>query len=153
MNLDTGAAVNTCALNFGSSGAGDGLFYRTASGELYYWWWTLAVSLCRSLNGRLAGVQKVLCSAEEILGEGSQDFYLRSEGGFVFLVQSNIGKDMRIHFRRLVSWYRRTQFIPVYIEDNILNLFLPEQRGEVNRNQSCENSQQPGDQYGTALRA
>ena len=36
MNLDTGAAVNTCALNFGSSGAGDGLFYRTASGELYY---------------------------------------------------------------------------------------------------------------------
>ena len=57
------------------------------------------MSLCRSLNGRLAGVQKVLCSAEEILGEGSQDFYLRSEGGFVFLVQSNIGKDMRIHFR------------------------------------------------------
>ena len=31
MNLDTGAAVNT--LNFGPGGAGDGRFYRTASGE------------------------------------------------------------------------------------------------------------------------
>ena len=33
MNLDTGAAVNECPLNFGPDGAGDGRFYRTASGE------------------------------------------------------------------------------------------------------------------------
>ena len=33
MNLDTGAALNTFPLNFGPSGAGDGRFYRTASGE------------------------------------------------------------------------------------------------------------------------
>ena len=33
MNLDTGAAVNTFPLNFGPEGAGDGKFYRTASGE------------------------------------------------------------------------------------------------------------------------
>ena len=33
MNLDTGAAVNTSPLNFGPDGAGDGRFYRTASGE------------------------------------------------------------------------------------------------------------------------
>ena len=33
MNLDTGAAVNTFPSNFGSDGAGDGRFYRTASGE------------------------------------------------------------------------------------------------------------------------
>ena len=33
MNLDTGAALNTCPLNFGPDGAGDGIFYRTASGE------------------------------------------------------------------------------------------------------------------------
>ena len=33
MNLDTGAAVNTFPLNFGPEGAGDGRFYRTASGE------------------------------------------------------------------------------------------------------------------------
>ena len=32
-NLDTGAAVNTFPLNFGPQGAGDGSFYRTASGE------------------------------------------------------------------------------------------------------------------------
>ena len=30
---DTGTAVNTCPLNFGPDGAGDGRFYRTASGE------------------------------------------------------------------------------------------------------------------------
>ena len=33
MNLDTGAAVNTFPLNFGPEGAGDGRFYRTASGD------------------------------------------------------------------------------------------------------------------------
>ena len=33
MNLDTGAAVNAFPLNFGPEGAGDGRFYRTASGE------------------------------------------------------------------------------------------------------------------------
>ena len=33
MNLDTGAAVNTFPLKFGPEGAGDGRFYRTASGE------------------------------------------------------------------------------------------------------------------------
>ena len=33
MNLDTGAAVNTFPLNLGPEGAGDGRFFRTASGE------------------------------------------------------------------------------------------------------------------------
>ena len=33
MNLDTGAAVNTFPWIFGPEGAGDGRFYRTASGE------------------------------------------------------------------------------------------------------------------------
>ena len=34
MNLDTGAALSTFPLNFGPDGAGDGRFYRTASGAL-----------------------------------------------------------------------------------------------------------------------
>ena len=50
MNLGTGAAVNTFPLNFGPEGAGDGRFYRTASGELL-----------RSLNGRLTGVLVQCC--------------------------------------------------------------------------------------------
>ena len=65
MNLDTGAAVNTFPLNFGPEGAGDGRFYRTASGE-----WILVGGawqfqgydengLFRSLNGTLTGVHKV----------------------------------------------------------------------------------------------
>ena len=32
MNLNTGAAVNTFPLDCGPEGAGDGIFYRTASG-------------------------------------------------------------------------------------------------------------------------
>ena len=72
MKLDTGAAVNTFPLNFGPERAGDGRFYRTASGE----WisdggaWRFQGydenGLLRSLNGRLAGAHKVLWSAAEI---------------------------------------------------------------------------------------
>ena len=72
MTLDTGAAVNTFPLNFGSEGEGDGRFYRTASGE-----WTLdggawqfkgydENGLLRLLNGRLTGAHKVLCSSAEV---------------------------------------------------------------------------------------
>ena len=67
MNLDMGAALNTCPLNFGPEGAGDGRFFRTASGE----WipdggaWQFQEydenGLLRSLNGRLIGAHKVLC--------------------------------------------------------------------------------------------
>ena len=72
MNLDTGAAVDTFPLNFGPERAGDGRFHRTASGE----WipdggaWQFQRydenGLLRSLNGRLTGMHKVLCSAAEI---------------------------------------------------------------------------------------
>ena len=59
VKLDTGAAVNTFPFKFGPEGAGDGRFYRTASGE----WipdcgaWQFQGydenGLVRSLNGRL----------------------------------------------------------------------------------------------------
>ena len=69
MNLDTGAAVNTFPSNFGPDGAGDGRFYRTASGE-----WILdggawqfqgydGNSLLRSLSARLTGVHTKFCAA------------------------------------------------------------------------------------------
>ena len=75
MNLDTRAAVNTFPPNFGSEGAGDGRFYRTASGEsiLDVRAWQFRGydenGLLRSLNGRLSGVHKVLCSAARSRGE------------------------------------------------------------------------------------
>ena len=88
MSLDTAAAVNTFPLTFGPGGAGDGSFYRTASGE----WipdggaWQFQGydenGLLRSLNGRLAGVHKVLCSAAEIACKGRQDFHLGHGGGY-----------------------------------------------------------------------
>ena len=96
--------MNTFTLNFGPDGAGDGRFYRTASGE----WipdggaWQFQGydenGLCRSLNGRLTGVHKLLCSAGEIACKGRQDFYLGSDSGFMIPVHSNSGHETRMHF-------------------------------------------------------
>ena len=76
MNLGTGAAVNTFPLQFGPEGAGDGRFYRTVSGEWILYGGALQFQgydgngLLRSLNWRLIGVHKVLCSAAEIACKG-----------------------------------------------------------------------------------
>ena len=48
MNLDTGAAMNTFLLNFGTEVSGDGRFYRTASGEWIPDGWNLAIPRIRS---------------------------------------------------------------------------------------------------------
>ena len=67
-NLDTETAANTFPLNFGRDGAELARFYRTGSGEciLDGGAWQFQVydedCLCRSLNGRLSGVHKVLNS-------------------------------------------------------------------------------------------
>ena len=104
MNMDTRAALNTFPLNFCPEGAGDGRFHRTASGE----WipdgraWDFqgydVNGLLRSLNGRLIGVHKVLCSAAEIACKGRQDFYLGHDGGYMIPIHSKIGQGMRISF-------------------------------------------------------
>ena len=75
-----------------------GRFCRTASGE----WsphggaWQLQGydenGLLRSLNGRLTGVHKVLCSAAEIACKGRQDFYLGDDGGYMIPIHSKIGQ-------------------------------------------------------------
>ena len=101
MNLDTGAAVKTFPSNFDPEGAGDGRFCRTASGE----WipdagaWQLQGyfenGLLSSLNGRLSGAHKVLCSAAEIACKGRQDFYLGHDSGYMIPIHSKIGQGMR----------------------------------------------------------
>ena len=67
MNQDAGAAVDTFQLNFGPEGAGDGRFYRTASGGEWIpgggAWQFQGYDengLLRSLDGRLIGVDTVL---------------------------------------------------------------------------------------------
>ena len=153
MNLDTGAAVNTFPLNFGPEGAGDGRFYRTASGE---WipdcgaWQFLGYdenSLLRSLNGRLTGAHKVLCSAAEIARKGRQDFYLGHDGGHMTPIHSKIGQGLRIHFEKMVIWHGKNELIPVYPESNIFNIYLNRETNDVN------NAQQSGNEYGRALRS
>ena len=138
MNLDTGAAVDTCSLNFCPDGEGDGWFHRAASGECIpdSGAWQCQCydenGLRRSLNGRLTGVHKVLWSAAEIAYKGRQDFCLGSDCGFVIPVHSKVGHEMRKHSERLVNGDGRKQLIPVYMEDNSSNFYLSK---EVNRNQ------------------
>ena len=77
-NLGTGTAVTTFPLNLGPDGAGYGSFYRTASGVSVSFSEELGKvtmeTVCRSLNGRLAGVHKVLSRAGEIACKGRKDF-------------------------------------------------------------------------------
>ena len=125
MNLDTGAAVNTFTLNFGAGGAGDGRFYRPASGG----WipdggaWKFQGydenGLLRSLSGRLIGVHKVLCSAAEIAYRGRQEFYFGHDGRYMIPIHRKIGQGMRIHVEDLVNWHGKNELIPVYLENNI----------------------------------
>ena len=101
-NLDTGATVNTVLLNFGPEGAGDGSFYRTASGEripdggAWQFQGHDEHGLPRSLNERLTGVHKVLCSAAEIACKERQDF-CQGHGGYMIPTHSKIGQGMRTH--------------------------------------------------------
>ena len=130
MNLDTGAAANPFPWNFGPEGAGDGRFYRTATGD---WipeggaWQYRGYDengLLRSLNGRLTDAHQVLCSAAEIACKGQQDFYLGHNGGYMIPIHSKIGQGMRIHFEKLVNGYGKNDLIPVYLETNIFNFYL-----------------------------
>ena len=106
MRLDIGAAVSTCPLNFGPDGSGGGRFYRTARGECIrdggacHFQAHYESGLWRSLNGRLMGVHKVLCSTGVIACDGHQEFYLGSDGGFMILVHRKKGLEMRINFER-----------------------------------------------------
>ena len=46
-----------------------------------------------SLNGRLTGVHKVLCSVAEIACKGRQDFYLGHDGGCMIPIHSKIVRE------------------------------------------------------------
>ena len=130
MNLDTRVPVNTFPLNCGPEGAGDGRFYRTASGE----WipdggaWQFQGydenGLLRSPNVRLTGVHKVLCSAAEIACKRRQDSNLGHDGGHMIPLHSKIGQGMRNHLDKLVNWHGKNEQILVYLENNIFNFYL-----------------------------
>ena len=166
MNLDTGAAVNTFPLNFGSEGAGDGRFYRTAGGEwipdggAWQFQGYVENGLRGSPNGRLSGVHKVLCSAAEIACKGREDFYFGHDGGYMIPICSNIGQEMRIHFEKLVIWYGKNELIPVYLENNIFNFYLNREVKSTETNNvndadhyPTKNSQQSGNEDGRAVRS
>ena len=163
MNLDMGAALNTCPLNCGPEGAGDGRFYRTASGE----WipdggaWQFQGydenGLLRSLNGRLTGAHKVLCIASEIECKGRHDFYLGHDGRYMILFHHNQG--MRLHFENVVNWNGKNELIPVFHENDIFNFYLNREvksteTNNVNDADHClaKNCHQFGNEYGRAVR-
>ena len=67
--------------------------------------------LLRSLNGRLTGAHKVLCSAGQ-------------NGGYMIPIHSKIGQGMRTHFEKLVHWHGKNDLILVYLENNTFNFHL-----------------------------
>ena len=93
--------MNRFPLKFGPNRAGDGRFYRTASGEWIHdgGAWQFPGfdenGLLRSLNGRLTGVHMVLCSAAEIACKGRQDFQLGHDGGSMIPIHCKIGHGTR----------------------------------------------------------
>ena len=164
VNLDTGAAVNTFPLNFGPEGAGDGRYYRAASGEwIPYgeaWQFYDENGLLRSLNGRLTALHKVLCSAAEIACKGRQDFYLGHDGGYMIPIHSKIGQGMKILFEKLVNWHGKNELIPFYLENNIFNFYLNREvksteTNNVNDADHClaNNCHQSGNGDGRAMRS
>ena len=157
--------MNTFPLSFGPEGAGDGRFYRTASGE----WipdggaWQFQGydenGLLRSLDGRLTRVHKVLCGAAEIACRGRQDFYLGHDGGCMISIHSKIGQGMRSRFEKLVIWHGKNELILVLLENNIFNFYLNREvksteTNNVNDADHClaKNCQQSGNGDGRAVR-
>ena len=106
----------------------------------------------RSLNGRLTGVHKVLCSAAEIARVGRQDFYLGQDDGYMIPIYSNVGQGMRNHFEKLVSWYGKNDLIPVCLENNIFNVYLNREVQTTETN-NVNNAPQSGNEYGRAVRS
>ena len=132
--------MNTLPLNFGSDGAGDGSFQRTASGECIpdsgaqQFQGNDKNCLSKFLNGRLTGENTVLCSAEKLLVKGV-NFSIRD--------LTKIGKALRTHVERLVSCFGRQQLIPVCIVDNIFNFYMSKELKSTETN-SVNNSQPSG---------
>ena len=155
-NLDTGAAVNTFPLNFGLEGARNGIFCRTASSEWIphggAWQFQRYVEngLLRSLNGRLTGVHKALCSAAEIACQARQHFYLLHDGGYRPPVHSTNGQGMRNYFEKLVKWHGKNELIPVYLENNIFN-FYSNREVKSTETKNVNHAQQSGNEYGRAM--
>ena len=64
----------------------------------------------------------MLCSAAEIACKGRQDIYSGHDGGYMIPIYSKIGQEVRNHIEKLVNWYGKKELIPVYLENNIINL-------------------------------
>ena len=109
-------------------------------------------SLLRSLNGRLTGVYKVLCSAAEIARKRRHDFYSEHDDGYMFPIHSKIGEGMRNHFEKLVTWYGKNELIPVYLENNIFNFYMNREVKSTETN-DVNIAQQSGNEYGRAVRS
>ena len=158
--LDTGAAVNTFPSNFGPDGVGDGSFFDwIPDGEAWQFQGYDENALPRSLNGRLTGVHKVLCSAAEIAYKEQQDFCVGHNGGHMIPIHSKNGQGMRLHSERLLE-YRMNDLIPVYPEEDALNFYLnrevkSEEIYSVNDAKQCleKESQQSDNECGKAVRS
>ena len=142
-NLDTGATVDTFPVNFDREGVGDGSSYDWITDvEARQFQGFDEKGKDTSLNGRLNDAHRVLGStapayasapaseAAEIAYKEQQDFYVGHDGGYMSLIYSNIGQEMRIQFEKVLNEYGMSDLVGVYLEKEALN-FLPELRSEA----------------------
>ena len=77
-----------------------------------------------------------------------------------FRLTAKLVREMRSHFEKMVNWYGKNEFIPVYLENNIFNFYLNrEVKSTENNNVNdvdhhlSKNGQQSGNGDGRAVRS
>ena len=139
--------MNTFPLNFDPEGAGDGRFYRTASGE-----WILDGGAWQFQGYDENGLLR-----SQIACKGRQDFYLGHDGGFLIpILQQNWSRhEKSLREIGALVWKERTHSS---LSRKQHFQFLLESRSEIDREQQCEryptgNCQQSGNGDGRAVRS
>ena len=118
------------------------------------------MDLLRSLNGRLTGAHKMLCSAAEIACKGRQDFHLGHNWFHDPDSQQNWSGNERTHFEKLINWHGKNELIPVYLENNIFDFYLKREVKSTETNNVndadhylAKNCQQAGNGDGKGVRS
>ena len=128
MNLDSGCALTTFPKTFGVAGKGNGLIYKTASGELIPDEGALKLTAsdefgtARQLRGRVANVHKALVAQSQVARAG-QRTYLDDQGGWMFGKDSSVGKRVAQMVAKEAQKPNHGM-MPLYNENGVYNFYL-----------------------------
>ena len=129
VNFDTGAAVTAIGKKYATGESGNGVNYRTATGEYVEDQGPAIIAgtdeygIVRRLRGRAVEVHKTLACASQLISKG-QDCFLYDDGGW--LMPS--GSELAQKIRKLVEEYSARNYtpglLPMYVENGVYNFYL-----------------------------